>query len=707
MDQSYFLLPLLIDGQSSSGNNIDVYLRPLIDELQSLFVDGVETYDADKGETFTMRAALMWTINDFPAYGMLSGYSVHGYKACPYCHADTSSTWLPFSKKICYFGHRRMLEEDHPYRDDAVHFDGTTEHRKAPVPLSGKDILAQWNVYGNITFGKVKEKQERPQGWNKKSVFFELPYWKTNTVRHNPDVMHIKKGVSENILNLLLCKDGKSKDNLQARRDLQHFNIRKELHPVPKAGFSGSFNKKIKTVKGKIDGLKSHDHHVIMQHLLPLSLRTSLPGSVGLVINELCTFFRELCAKNVNDKELEKLEKAIPLILCKLERIFPPSFFDIIIYLIVHLAKEARLAGPVQYRWMYPIERYLLTLKNYIRNRNWPEGSIMEGCLLEEVTTFCSRYLDENIETKLNRPVSIHDGKYGKPTYTKMGLTFINDIHRFIILNSICLEEVREIHKDELREEHPNWNVERLEKHHHDNFCSWFINYVQDPKVELTLDKDLRCLSKYPSREVAYYNGFGVSGYKFEIKEIEESRTTQNSGIAAIGTEGIIYYGYLDRILGIRYPGRAKLIYLFKCVWYHTKTGHGKWRETYRTWKDEYGLTSVNTNLFEFEDEPYIFPEQAFQVYYSKCLKHPEWSVVSRWKPKNTYDVPQFVDVDKEDNAETDSDDDGLRLLQASISIDPNESQVEHEVSWVRNDFEHEIIVDIPTTSKESVKRKR
>ncbi|XP_020271058.1 uncharacterized protein LOC109846247 [Asparagus officinalis] len=92
MNQSYFLMPLLIDGSSSPGNNIDVYLRPLIDELQSLFVDGVETYDADKGETFTMRAALMWTINDFPTYGMLSGYSVHGYKACPYCHADTSST---------------------------------------------------------------------------------------------------------------------------------------------------------------------------------------------------------------------------------------------------------------------------------------------------------------------------------------------------------------------------------------------------------------------------------------------------------------------------------------------------------------------------------------------------------------------------------------------------------------------------------------
>ncbi|XP_020275231.1 uncharacterized protein LOC109849769 [Asparagus officinalis] len=196
-------------------------------------------------------------------------------------------------------------------------------------------------VKKNVTFGKVKGRQETPQGWNKKIIFFELPYWKTNKVRHNLDVMHIEKGVSEHILNLLLCKDGKSKDNLKARRDLQAWNIRKELHPIPKAGnpdqfvlpnavyhmssdekkkflqvlhelkvptgFSGSFSKKKKIVKGKIEGLKSHDHHIIMEHLLPLSLRTSLPKSVGLVINDLCRFFRELCAKNIEDDKLKKL----------------------------------------------------------------------------------------------------------------------------------------------------------------------------------------------------------------------------------------------------------------------------------------------------------------------------------------------------------------------------------------------------------------
>ena len=58
--------------------------------------------------------------------------------------------------------------------------------------------------------------------------------------------------------------------------------------------------------------------------------------------------------------QLEHLENDIIVTLCKLERIFPPSFFDVMVHLPIHLASEAKIAGPVQYRWMYPIERYVL-----------------------------------------------------------------------------------------------------------------------------------------------------------------------------------------------------------------------------------------------------------------------------------------------------------------------------------------------------------
>ena len=86
----------------------------------------------------------------------------------------------------------------------------------------------------------------------------------------------------------------------------------------------------------------------------------------------------------------------------KLEKIFPPSFYDIMVHLSIHLVDEAKIGGPVQYRWMYPIERYLRRLKSYVRNKARPEGCIAEAYNAQEYVHFCSRYLD-GVETRLNR----------------------------------------------------------------------------------------------------------------------------------------------------------------------------------------------------------------------------------------------------------------------------------------------------------------
>ena len=55
--------------------------------------------------------------------------------------------------------------------------------------------------------------------------------------------------------------------------------------------------------------------------------------------------------------DLEILEKDIAVTLCELEKIFPPSFFTVMVHLVMHLASEAMLVGPVHYVWMYSIER--------------------------------------------------------------------------------------------------------------------------------------------------------------------------------------------------------------------------------------------------------------------------------------------------------------------------------------------------------------
>jgi hypothetical protein len=48
--------------------------------------------------------------------------------------------------------------------------------------------------------------------------------------------------------------------------------------------------------------------------------------------------------------------------LCKLEMIFPPLFFDSMEHLPIHLPFEAKVGGPVQYRWIYPFERLDITV---------------------------------------------------------------------------------------------------------------------------------------------------------------------------------------------------------------------------------------------------------------------------------------------------------------------------------------------------------
>ncbi|XXG68736.1 hypothetical protein AAC387_Pa06g1755 [Persea americana] len=83
MKEPFLMMSLLILGPNSPGNDIDVYLRPMVDELKELWHHGVSTYDASTKQTFQMHAAMMWTINDFPAFGNLSGWSTKGYNACP------------------------------------------------------------------------------------------------------------------------------------------------------------------------------------------------------------------------------------------------------------------------------------------------------------------------------------------------------------------------------------------------------------------------------------------------------------------------------------------------------------------------------------------------------------------------------------------------------------------------------------------------
>ncbi|KAL0355354.1 UNVERIFIED_CONTAM: hypothetical protein Sradi_3982300 [Sesamum radiatum] len=177
MSSEYMFLTIVIPGPSNLKCLIDVYLEPLIEKLQNLWHVGVLMCDNARDETFSMRAALMWTVNDLPAYGMAFGWNSAGVMGCPVCMEDTRAFYL----------------------------------QNVEVPLSLPD------GYG------IEYK------WTKKSIFWELEYWSTHLIRYNLDVMHIEKNVFDNIFNTVMDIKGKTKDNLNARKDLKIICNRPEL----------------------------------------------------------------------------------------------------------------------------------------------------------------------------------------------------------------------------------------------------------------------------------------------------------------------------------------------------------------------------------------------------------------------------------------------------------------------------------------------
>ena len=115
----FFISPaMLIRGPNSPiADNIDMFLQPLVQDLLKLWT-GILAMNMCKPEgerRFTLRAMLIWIVNDFLAFGLLSGQQVHGYKGCPLCGPETCAEHVVLFKKIIYLGGRGYLHAYHGF----------------------------------------------------------------------------------------------------------------------------------------------------------------------------------------------------------------------------------------------------------------------------------------------------------------------------------------------------------------------------------------------------------------------------------------------------------------------------------------------------------------------------------------------------------------------------------------------------------------
>src|SRR5512141_93473 len=343
--RKYIMLCLLIQGPRQPGSDIDVFLEPVIDDLEILWKEGVETWDAYGQENFKLRVLLFCTINDYPALGNLSGQTIKGKKACSDCKEYTRSRWLKKSRKMVYMGHRRWLPLRHAFRRKKKIFNGKRELQPAPKDLSRDEVHNMVKDISNEFGKKRKRSKTKEKGmWKKKSIFWRLPYWRDLDVRHCIDLMHVEKNVCESLVGLMLNIPGKTKDGLNARLDLQDMNIRSEFQPIRDAetgkvylppachtlskdekiamlsclkdikvpsGYSARISKYVKLDDLKLVGMKSHDCHVLITQILPIAIRGILPPKVRHTIQRLCAFFNAIGQKVIDLEDLDGLQTDI------------------------------------------------------------------------------------------------------------------------------------------------------------------------------------------------------------------------------------------------------------------------------------------------------------------------------------------------------------------------------------------------------------
>jgi hypothetical protein len=93
-----------------------------------------------------------------------------------------------------------------------------------------------------------------------------------------------------------------------------------------------------------------------------------MPKETRMFFISLSQVFKKICSKVIDPNIIEVLKAKTAETMSTTEKVCPLACFDIMTHLVVRLVKELELCGLVHTRWMYPMERYIKTLKGYVRN---------------------------------------------------------------------------------------------------------------------------------------------------------------------------------------------------------------------------------------------------------------------------------------------------------------------------------------------------
>ncbi|KAH0695483.1 hypothetical protein KY285_022580 [Solanum tuberosum] len=356
-------------------------------------------------------------------------------------------------------------------------------------------------------------------------------------------------------------------------------------------------------------------------------------------------------------------------------------------HLPVHLPYEARIAGPVQYRWMYPFERYLGTLKRMIGNKASVEGSICEAYLMTESTQLFSHYFEPHVMTRNhnvdrnddggdkediegNLSIFSHPGRlWGEAKKRDLSLEEIKAAQTYILLNCEEVEPFVSMFMQRLQEEFPNLSQGQIDESFEANFSIWFKEFVQCNPIE---NEFLHSLARGPLIDATSYSAYFVNGYKFHTECHGSTRSTMNSRVCISDPNFGDYYGRIKEIIQVEYrEAPLKQIVLFKCEWFDPTMDVGVKRH------NQYKLVDINHRRRYKKYEPFILAMQATQVCYvpypSKKKDKDDWAAVLKVKPQNVIELPnEEVATVSEVNVPFQVEEVEVHEIDITVSIDEN-----------------------------------
>jgi len=438
--------------------------------------------------------------------------------------------------------------------------------------------------------------------------------------------------------------------------------------------------------------------------MIPVAIRGILPKPVRQTITKLCFFFNAINSKVIDPLKLDALQKEVVLTLCHLEMYFPPSFFDVMVHLVVHLVREINICGPVFLRYMYPFERFMGILKKYVRNRYRPEGSIVEGYSTEEVVEFCTNYMTGM--DPIGVPRSRYEGRLqGVGTIGLEAKVADRDellkAHFIVLQHMADVEAYADEHMAILRQQNYTRSQKWLNDEHNRSFIEWLKERVKSHPERSPVSETVRLLGEGPQMIVKTFQGYEINGYTFYTKLQSDKSTMQNSGVTLVATSQEFsrsgdarpliasksYYGVIEEIWELIYNPHLT-IPLFRCTWVQDRGVK----------VDNDGFTLVDLNRVGYVDDPFILASQATQVFYITDPSDDRWSVVLSGKRRivgveNVTDEEEYDQFEEIPPFSTD--------VQAEIG---RIIQEEDEANYMRSDHSEGLWEDVQTVPK---KRKR